>query len=69
MARARFSASTGSAKVVESYELPACLAVLRRLWMSLQAAYDLKELEQNKKVMERVARDRLAQRGEWRTKW
>ena len=55
--------------MVESYELPACLAVLRRLWMSLQAAYDLKELEQNKKVMERVARDRLAQRGEWRTKW
>jgi plasmid maintenance system antidote protein VapI len=26
------------------------------LWMRLQAAYDLKRAEQNKKVMQRVAR-------------
>jgi plasmid maintenance system antidote protein VapI len=26
------------------------------VWMRLQAAYDLKKAEQNKKVMERVAR-------------
>jgi plasmid maintenance system antidote protein VapI len=26
------------------------------MWMRLQAAYDLKKAEQNKKVMERVAR-------------
>ena len=39
-----------------------CLKVARlfgstpELWMRLQAAYDLKKAEQNKKVMERVAR-------------
>ena len=39
-----------------------CLKVSRlfgstpELWMRLQAAYDLKKAEQNKKVMERVAR-------------
>src|ERR1700688_236632 len=39
-----------------------CLKVARlfggspELWMRLQAAYDLKKTEQNKKVMERVAR-------------
>lgn len=39
-----------------------CLKVSRLLgsspeaWMRLQAAYDLKKAEQNKKVMERVAR-------------
>ena len=27
-----------------------------KIWMRLQAAYDLKKAEQNKKVMERVAR-------------
>ena len=39
-----------------------CLKVARlfgsspEVWMRLQAAYDLKKAEQNKKVMERVAR-------------
>src|ERR1700691_174164 len=39
-----------------------CLKVARlfggtpELWMRLQAAYDLKRAEQNKKIMERVAR-------------
>jgi antitoxin HigA-1 len=39
-----------------------CLKVARlfggspEVWMRLQAAYDLKKTEQNKKVMERVAR-------------
>jgi addiction module HigA family antidote len=39
-----------------------CLKVSRlfggspELWMRLQAAYDLKKVEQNKKVMQRVAR-------------
>jgi antitoxin HigA-1 len=39
-----------------------CLKVSRlfgsspEVWMRLQAAYDLKKVEQNKKVMERVAR-------------
>ena len=39
-----------------------CLKVARlfgstpELWMRLQAAYDLKKAEQNKKVMQRVAR-------------
>ena len=39
-----------------------CLKVSRlfgsspELWMSLQATYDLKKAEQNKKIMERVAR-------------
>ena len=39
-----------------------CLKVSRlfggspELWMKLQAAYDLRKAEQNKKVMERVAR-------------
>jgi addiction module HigA family antidote len=39
-----------------------CLKVSRlfgsspQMWMRLQAAYDLKRAEQNKKVMERVAR-------------
>ena len=39
-----------------------CLKVSRlfgsspQMWMRLQAAYDLKKAEQNKKVMERVAR-------------
>jgi addiction module HigA family antidote len=41
-----------------------CLKVARlfgstpELWMRLQAAYDLKRAEQNKKVMQRVARIR-----------
>jgi plasmid maintenance system antidote protein VapI len=32
------------------------LAVLPELWIRLQAAYDLKKAEQNKKVMQRIAR-------------
>ncbi len=68
MSRTRFSASTGSAKVVESSDLPACFGGSPEGWMHLQAAYDLKKSEQNKKVRERVAESfRLT--GEWWTKW
>jgi plasmid maintenance system antidote protein VapI len=35
---------------------PACFGGSPEVWIRLQAAYDLKKSEQNKKVMARVAR-------------